>query len=373
MSATYLYERGAAHIYERDIARRWYALAPGTRLPLSDGASCVLHFAGLPGSSAGPDVQDAILAFPEQRTGAVEFHVYSSDWYAHRHHQDARYNSVILHVVLVCANADPALRQDGTSIPACSLNDLGSASSNNEQASWPCQHITSRMNGAEQERLLRQAGLLRFEQKAHAFVEQLHTGQASALFSAHDTCLILALAEALGYGRDRAIFHAAGARLLGLSVSLPEPLGHTAQPSRLDAGRLASLRELVDAWQIKGAWNMIRDTLTACMDCERVRELFVQAGISESRADILICNVVLPFAYAIGLIEHDQGLCESAQSLYLTYPALPSNRVTRAMTRQLRLAAEPPGACRQQGLHYIYQQSCQEKRCEQCIAGRWSL
>lgn len=31
--------------------------------------------------------------------GPIEIHVKSSDWYAHKHHFDSNYNSVILHVV----------------------------------------------------------------------------------------------------------------------------------------------------------------------------------------------------------------------------------------------------------------------------------
>jgi len=95
--------------------------------------------------------------------------------------------------------------------------------------------------------------------------------------------------------------------------------------------------------------------------------------MGKARADILICNVVLPFAMAVGLIENDQTLVMQAQRLYQTYPSLSSNRVTRAMFVQLQLPNEPPGACQQQGLHYIYQQTCKEKRCDECIVGRRQL
>ncbi len=113
----------SAHVYEDEVARRWYALPPGVFLPLSSGASCQLLFAGRPGSAVGPDVRDAVLRFSREETqsvGDVEFHVRASDWFAHQHHTDARYNSVLLHVVLICDNTSPALRQDGTSIPMCS-------------------------------------------------------------------------------------------------------------------------------------------------------------------------------------------------------------------------------------------------------------
>jgi hypothetical protein len=365
------------HVYEREVARRWFALPPGTLLPLSDGNTCRLVFAGLPGSAAGPDVHDAVLHFSGQQAqvvGHIEFHVRANDWYTHAHHSDARYNAVILHVVLICDNHAPALRQDGSSLPMCSLNDLvlprTTGISPTSTASWPCWHIMPQMNFEETTRLLKNAGLLRFEQKTHAFVEALHKSSPSDPFSASDTCLIESLAEALGYGRDRAFFHAAGKYLLGLSKDIPEPLGHTNAPAPLDTRRLTALRKLIAQWRETGAWDVLHEKVAA-HTLDQLHILF--AAFGKARADILICNVILPFAAAIALIEHDGTLFAQAQSHFESYSVLPSNRITRAMTRQLLLEHEPRGACSQQGLHYIYQQTCKEKCCELCIAGRPAL
>jgi hypothetical protein len=104
---------------------------------------------------------------------------------------------------------------------------------------------------------------------------------------------------------------------------------------------------------------------------DRLRAVFY--GLGTARADILICNVVLPFAMAVALIEQDSSLAEQAQALYTEHPGLSSNRITRAMCEQLQLTKEPKGACEQQGLHYIYQQTCREKRCELCMVGERKL
>lgn len=49
---------------------------------------------------AGPDFFNAQVYIGEQLwAGNVEIHLKSSDWYAHQHHTDVNYNSVILHVV----------------------------------------------------------------------------------------------------------------------------------------------------------------------------------------------------------------------------------------------------------------------------------
>ncbi len=103
---------------------------------------------------------------------------------------------------------------------------------------------------------------------------------------------------------------------------------------------------------------------------QALREYFCTLGLSLARTDILICNVVLPFAAAIALLEHNTLLGERAQALYEAHPGLSSNTITRMMCTQLLLAHEPRGSCRQQGLHYIYQQTCQAKKCAECMMGR---
>ena len=237
------------HFYEKDVAHRWYALSPGVRLPLSNGDTYQLIFAGRPGSALGPDVRDAV--FHPGSVGDVEFHIRASDWFTHLHHIDARYNNVILHVVLILDDLTPTLRQDGVIIPTCSLQDVSSLPrlphTTNLTITWPCHSMMQEMSTVECTSLLRYAGLLRFEQKTHTFVELLHNGPA------YDTCLILALAEGLGYGRDRAFFRAAGSYLLGLADDPPEPLGRTPNPPPLDAQRLRVLHNLVEQWR---TWSM---------------------------------------------------------------------------------------------------------------------
>jgi uncharacterized protein DUF2851 len=381
----------SAHVYEYEVARRWYALRTGALLPLTSGASCQLLFAGRPGSSVGPDVRDAVLHFSGEEihsVGDVEFHVRASDWFTHHHHTDARYNSVLLHVVLICDNTSPVLRQDGTSIPICSLYDVPLSRSNLPLDVWPCQSVMQHLSEEERISLLQRAGLLRFEQKAHAFVEQLHAASSQGSFSVYDVCLITALAEGLGYGRDRVFFRAAGQYLLGLSNGLPEPLGRTFDPPSLDASRLTVLRKLIERWRTAGAWETLKQAISlspnqtptasneplAKPQTAHLTQLYtIFAGLGTARADILICNIILPFAVAVALVENDAILAQQAQMLYLEHPGLTSNRVTRAMCQQLQLAGEPHGACQQQGLHYIYQQTCREKRCELCMVGKRNI
>ena len=195
-----------AHEHEEEIARRWWALPLNVSLPLSNGASCQLLYAGRPGGSLGPDVRDAVLRFTSHRAdlssqdaitaaGDVEIHVRASDWFAHQHHRDARYNNVMLHVVLICDDSRPTLRQYLTAIPTCSLYDLPHTTKH--PAQWPCQHRMACMNEEQRACLLMLAGSMRFEQKAHALLEALRDARPSELVSAGHVFVIPALAAVL--------------------------------------------------------------------------------------------------------------------------------------------------------------------------------
>src|SRR5262249_36591258 len=67
-----------------------------------DGREFLVHSPGRWNLQAGPDFRQASIEFVggERQRGDVEIHCYASGWTAHRHHLDARYNGVILHVFL---------------------------------------------------------------------------------------------------------------------------------------------------------------------------------------------------------------------------------------------------------------------------------
>lgn len=360
---------------ESNIARDWWRLAPRTLLPLEDGQRCLLLYGGQPGGPAGPDARDAVLRFlaytgqeeNAQRVGDVEFHIRASDWFTHRHHTDPRYNQVILHVVHYLDSPLPTRRQDGVAVPTCSLLDLPRPPL--YLADWPCQHTPLAPEATTATLLY--AGLLRFAAKSQDLRCTLVETQPGSAFGAYDTCLLPALAEGLGYGRDRAFFRAVGLRLVDLPARVPEPLGHTQAPAPLDSRRLRILHLLSARWAQVGAWQTLRQVVLTEGDVKAAISALRAAfrPLSRARSDILVVNIVLPFAAAVAALENDAYLAARAQQLYLAYPGLASNRVTRMMSAQLHLPAEPERGCLQQGLHYIYSQTCQAKRCQDCLCG----
>lgn len=87
------------------------------------GEALFIKSSGLHNHDAGPDFENARIEINGiEWVGSVEIHIKSSDWYAHHHENDSRYENVILHVVL--DNDQDVVRQDGSIIPCLELKGL---------------------------------------------------------------------------------------------------------------------------------------------------------------------------------------------------------------------------------------------------------
>lgn len=77
-----------------------YGLFDHKNLSSSDGATLEIARRGQLNSDGGPDFNMAQVRFNSMLlAGAVEIHVKSSDWFAHKHQDDPAYNNTILHAV----------------------------------------------------------------------------------------------------------------------------------------------------------------------------------------------------------------------------------------------------------------------------------
>ena len=70
-------------------------------------------------ADTGPDFRNAMLELGGTTWhGDIEIHRTSHDWYVHKHHQNPRYNSTVLHVTLFADSSTGALhRADGSVLP----------------------------------------------------------------------------------------------------------------------------------------------------------------------------------------------------------------------------------------------------------------
>jgi hypothetical protein len=89
--------------------------------------------------------------------------------------------------------------------------------------------------------------------------------------------------------------------------------------------------------------------------------------LGRGRAGEIAVNVVLPFFTALARQNKDIRLENRVLNMYLQYPALPANELTRYMSGILWSRHDgKAGACLQQGLIRLYHQYCRVKDCECC-------
>ena len=90
------------NLSESQIIKVWqHQLLDRTGLVTEGGELIGIVYPGRINDDRGPDFRDAVIATSGGLiNGDIEVHVKSSDWQAHRHHQDPAYNRVILHVVM---------------------------------------------------------------------------------------------------------------------------------------------------------------------------------------------------------------------------------------------------------------------------------
>ena len=98
-----------------------HKILPLKPLVTTDGQTVEVIDPGLHNHDQGPDFFNAKIRLDGVTwAGNIEVHLRSSDWYRHRHQEDAAYNSVILHVV---GDIDGEVRtQEGKTLPQLQLD-----------------------------------------------------------------------------------------------------------------------------------------------------------------------------------------------------------------------------------------------------------
>lgn len=367
--------RGRAR--EAELAARWSAGCwRGATLRTERGEMYRVVFEGRRGGGAGPDFRDAVLACGDgsQVYGDIELHLRPTGWRAHGHAGDPRYNGLALHVVLTRAVHDPTETRlaNGRAVPLVVLGNLDDAApppALDALYRWPCAGNGDAGRSARLMELLREAGMARFAEHTARFVGALQAAPTVDVgWDAPNRVLWLALAEALGYGRDRAALRQLGESLLDAA---PTSKIEATLPSveRMRARGLLAWRA---RWRQAGPWPALAAALSAGDARHGVAALRAalrvadRGAVSPSRADIVAVNVALPFAAALAALQRDEALAGRALDVYKAWPGLPSNQIVREMARTLGLARLPRGAVAQQGLHHLWQTVCREKDCARC-------
>ena len=173
-----------------------------------DGRSVRILDPGTPNSADGPDFLAATLEVDQTpRRGDVEFHFRTDEWYAHHHDRDARFANVLLHVVLDHTTFELCVRhRDAGRIPVVELRKhlslpIGALAARVQRPAEtsPCPLARDRPSAPDVDARLRELGEVRLLERVERFQDR------NAALGA-EQCLYEALADALGYSRNRAPF-----------------------------------------------------------------------------------------------------------------------------------------------------------------------
>ena len=128
-----------------------------------------------------------------------------------------------------------------------------------------------------------------------------------------------------------------------------------------ESGLLMGILQLVQETPSIEGHRRLEDGLIIVSDDRR------SALLGHGKAAEIIINVILPFVFSWKSDSLEARLAEKALKLYLNYPRLTENEITRHMATQLCLQHRSHStACRQQGLVHIFRNYCSQGNCSQC-------
>jgi len=109
-------------VTERLISRLWQSHV--VKYAVADtGQRLHIIFPGRNSNSSGCDFKDAVFTTEGRAvSGNIEVHSRSSQWCSHGHHQNPKYNDIVLHVVWHRDSQAPTLLQNGRAIPTICLD-----------------------------------------------------------------------------------------------------------------------------------------------------------------------------------------------------------------------------------------------------------
>ena len=175
-------------IPEELIYKIWEEKRIDASLTTAEGLSIEIIDCGVRNTDeAGPDYRHARIKIGNITfAGDVEIDTLHSDWKAHGHNLNQRYNKVILHAVLSNDSSYPfVVTQSGIKVPTISLEGYLSATikqniqqdlkaiQSEYEIKMPCSQLNHNVDRREKLSYLKNLGLLRFRKKCEKNIERL--------------------------------------------------------------------------------------------------------------------------------------------------------------------------------------------------------
>lgn len=177
-----------------------------SRVVTTAGEPVDIVFHGTWSNGFGPDFGNASLHFADGglKTGDIELHTRASDWIAHGHHVDPRYNNVVLHIVAI-NDLPETRREDGAVVPVALLtiaDDVLFAIDRRLPDAWSelggtvCADELAARDPSRIRRALHRLGDTRLANRLPAIEADVAEGDPNAV-------LVRMMFDALGYSENR--------------------------------------------------------------------------------------------------------------------------------------------------------------------------
>lgn len=355
-------------------------------------------------TDSGPDFFAATIRIGDTMwTGNVEMHIFASDWYRHKHHQDPAYDSVILHVV--CHADKQVYNTKGEAIEQCELRfpdsekQLGEFLSSREQLchtaisdnpalmsdNWKHTLLLQRLQDkaddiSELLRLTRQSWEDAFYiTLAHNFgfhtnglpFEMLAKHTPLAYLRKHRESLFQLTAILLGQAglidpQDEELRREYA--FLKTKFSLTPIDASTWKYLRMRPQNFPDVRVRQFAQLIHRVDNLF-SSLVMLTDLKQLRRLLRgdegELRLGQSSADLIIINSVIPYMYAYGKERGDDRLVDRALRLLSELPAETNHIISEWKALGLSIAS----AAESQAYIQLTTRYCKDSRCMYCDVG----
>lgn len=370
----------------------------GRHLRTVSGQKIRVHQPGNYNKTDGPDFSGAEITIGNLRWyGDVEIHWKLSDWQAHAHGQDSRYNNVILHVVF--EKTDKTVqRKDQSVVPTFQLRQYLSRPLESlliQYLKYPQLPCARHLSFISEEAFLKQLGKAHreyFEQK----VDDLLTFYDSTLCPSRAWLKLLSIAffDGLGISHNRKSMRRLGRLLFNkietyssadafrdyaLSVSGIFSSDRSSAPFHWNhrGCRPANHPEHRIQQAALGLWHLYHLPFEQWMQEDPkklwnklIESIDIRPSIGKERSSILFGVVFLPALYSLGTLFYSEKLKSKSWHLWQTYRV----SLPKSLLKVLYKTDLDP-ACYNKKLGTIHQLRtyCKAGQCQKCFVFKYAI